>query len=431
MNVRTEGNVRYCTPWSVYSTSSYLLGAEICEGDDVYFGDGFEYFGLGDNSTIDVFKSESPVDAISRIAAVDDNFGSFFFLDQLPAEQVVEVAAWNHNQNYKFLFSYSDTPDNLKQSGLALSLAGYDGTVLTSTPDDELVQTGDSFVSTEYDDDFIATHFIGGATEIQVNSHGEIDKTDDTELYSSYIRLRLLQNTDGTQYVEAQRFVYRKGFAYLTGYVPPVLFATTKYHLSNSTKTFMYQTFGTAAADADDSVWFVRDPATVKSRGVAAAFDKLNINYIGETQQAGKIIRFYQDGYNTNGLDTACYCNEVWFKDAIICEILNAFIANEKLDANNVGSSIVRMRVVNVCKEAIDNGTIIKNKELTTTQMEYIDRLTGVEGAWQSVRDDGYWLEISLSGRNTDKSTAYTASYRCIYSKGDAIRKVEGTNIML
>ena len=431
VNVRTEGNVRYCTPWSVYSTSSYLLGAEICEGDDVYFGDGFEYFGLGDNSTIDVFKSESPVDAISRIAAVDDNFGSFFFLDQLPAEQVVEVAAWNHNQNYKFLFSYSDTPDNLKQSGLALSLAGYDGTVLTSTPDDELVQTGDSFVSTEYDDDFIATHFIGGATEIQVNSHGEIDKTDDTELYSSYIRLRLLQNTDGTQYVEAQRFVYRKGFAYLTGYVPPVLFATTKYHLSNSTKTFMYQTFGTAAADADDSVWFVRDPATVKSRGVAAAFDKLNINYIGETQQAGKIIRFYQDGYNTNGLDTACYCNEVWFKDAIICEILNAFIANEKLDANNVGSSIVRMRVVNVCKEAIDNGTIIKNKELTTTQMEYIDRLTGVEGAWQSVRDDGYWLEISLSGRNTDKSTAYTASYRCIYSKGDAIRKVEGTNIML
>lgn len=431
VNVLDDGDVKYCTPWSVYAGSSYLLGAEPCEGDDITFGDGFEYFGLGDNSTIEVFKSESPVDAISRISAVDDNFGTFFFLDQLPAEQVVEVAIWNHNQNYKYLFSYSDTPDNLKQSGLALSLAGYDGTVLTSTPDDELVPTGDPFVSTEYDQDFINTHFLDGATEIQVNSNGELNKVDETELYSSYRRLRLLTNTDGTQYVEAQRFVYRKGYAYLTGYIPPVLFATTKYHQKNSTKTFMYQTFGTEAANSDDSAWYTRDPATVKSRGVAAAFDKLNINYIGETQQAGKIIRFYQDGYNTNGLDTACYCNEIWFKDAIICEILNAFIAEEKLDANDVGTSIVRMRVVGVCKEAIDNGTILKNKELTTTQKEYIDRLTGVEGAWQSVRDDGYYLEIALQGRNTDKSTAYTASYRCVYSKGDAIRKVEGTNIML
>lgn len=398
-----------CVSWATLNAHPLLCG-DPCGGEDVVFKEGFEVFGIGSFSTPEVFKNESPVDAISRISSKDDNFGTFMFLEELANEDVVNLAVWNHNQNYKFLFSYSAPVEQLLNSGLASSLQGYSGTVLTETPSDERVWK----ISVD----------VGSTAE---NPGTLVDYGYYTEITSIVKK----EDDAGHEYFETQTRIDRKGFAYHTGYIPMVLFASTKYNRPNSTKTFMYQTFGSEKAGDSDSNWYLRDPSTVASLNVASVHDKANINYIGETQQAGKIIRFYQDGYNTDGLDTACYCNEVWLKDAILSEILNAFIVNEKLPANNVGEAMVRQRIMGVIDEAISNGTILVNKVLTTSQMEYIDRTSGVEGAYESVLNNGYWLSITLRGRNSDKSTAYTADYVFIYAKGDAIRKVEGSNILL
>ena len=413
-----DGTEEFALTYDVYEQTGFTKSGDVCEGEDVVIGEGFEIFGLGDYANCDKYKTESPVDAISRIAARDDNFGSFTFLDKLQAEEVMRVSLWNHNKNYKFLFSYSDTQEELINSGLATALAGYAGTVVTCTPDDEVIVT-----------ESVASLAYSGEVSAENPTKEFSDVTTSTTREKTVLEYRL--NDDDTSYVAIKRTITRFGYAYHTCYIPMVLLASTQYSKPNSTKTFMYQTFGSSAATETETNWFLRDPATVSSMEVARKFDNNNVNYIGETQQAGKIIRFYQDGFNTDGLDTACYCNEIWLKDAILCEILNAFVVNEKVPANTVGESIIRMRIMSVVDQGISNGTILVKKTLTTSQMEYIDRVTGEEGAWESVVNNGYYLSITLTGRNSDKSTAYTASYLFLYSKGDAIRKVEGSNILI
>ena len=355
-----------------------------CDGLDITFGAGFEYFGLGTDNGTTVYKADSAVEAISKVVSQDDNFGSFTFICRnadgnvmdLGFEEIVQVAQWNHTNNYKFLYSVSGDRTMLHDSGLAYMLSSYSGTVLTERPADTVYKTYDS--------------------NKNIKSEEE-----------------------------------RIGINYFSAYIPMVLFATTNYSRENSTRNFMYQFFeDTTLRESQVSEWWCKDPATVSNWNLARRLDDSNINYIGETQQAGKIIRFYQDGYNTDGLDTACYCNEVWLKDAILCELLNAFITLERVPANDVGCSILKNRVLTVLDEAIANGTVMVNKELTTSQKEYIDRMTGVEGAWGNVVSSGYYLDISLRGKDGDKSTAYMADYVLLYAKGDSIRKVEGSNIL-
>lgn len=198
--------------------------------------------------------------------------------------------------------------------------------------------------------------------------------------------------------------------------IPCAMFAATKYDKSNSTKTFMYQPFD----------GFKTEVSTDEKKD---NYDNENVNYIGCTQQAGKLISFYQNGNNADGVETSVYCNEVWLKDAIATELFNLLMALEKVPANDRGKAQAELMVLGVVKEALSNGTIEPGKELTNTQKVYIGQLTNDDEAWEQVYGEGYWFNVTISYDTSYKR--YKASYDLIYSKGDAVRYIEGRDIMI
>lgn len=233
--------------------------------------------------------------------------------------------------------------------------------------------------------------------------------------------LRAIQGVSGT-------VVTLDKFDAMAEFMPMALFAATKYDRVNASKVFMYQQFAgelpsvTTTAEADKY-----DAFDVDGLGT-----KFPVNYLGNTQQAGTLVRFYQDGYNVDALDTACYCNEIWLKDAILVALLNLFIAQEKIPANDVGVTMCEHSILSVIADGIRNGTIIANKDLTQAQKTYIDKTAGIEGAWEDVWSKGYWLGIVVRKRTLEGGRdQYYADYVLIYSKGDAIRKVEGADILI
>lgn len=93
-----------------------------------------------------------------------------------------------------------------------------------------------------------------------------------------------------------------------------------------------------------------------------------------------------------------------------------------------------RGSIVNIIEsEAKSNGVISVGKDLTNVQKQTITLLSGDVDAWRDVATNGYWLDVVVEDYINDKSglTEYKIKYLLIYSKGDAIRKVEGTDILI
>lgn len=295
------------------------------------------------------YPTENPLEALARVDELDDDFGSFCFMELLTPDEARKIAEWNAAKNYKYLYSLPVTPSNCK--------------------------------------DYLFT----------------------------------VRNLNGTCYTLDK-------FAAFAEFMPMALLAATKYDRANATKLFMYQQFPgespsvTTSEEAD-----LYDAFVVDSLGT-----RFPVNYYGCTQQAGNLVSFYQDGFNADGLDTGCYCNEIWLKDAIAVEIINTFMANEKIPANSVGEAIIRNSIVTVLNEALTNGTIIVSKRLTDLQMLTVDRLANLQGAWESVIDYGYWLGVRIRSRViAGGRTQFYADYTLVYSKGDSIRKIEASDIMI
>lgn len=200
--------------------------------------------------------------------------------------------------------------------------------------------------------------------------------------------------------------------------MPATILAATNYSNVNGTVNYMYQQFPNQAV-------------TVDTNTLANTLDPLHINYNGQTQKAGQKIEFYQDGYLADGTDIAVYANEIWLKDAMITELLNLEIALEKIPANVDGLAQIEAILQGVIDEALNNSVIMPGKELTNTQKAYITQITGDNTAWQRVQLNGYVLTVELSQQIINGTTKYIAEYTLVYSKGDSIRKVEGSHILI
>mgnify|MGYP003288668494 CR=1 FL=1 len=206
---------------------------------------------------------------------------------------------------------------------------------------------------------------------------------------------------------------------YLPAWLMPVTaLAATNYDNLNGTINYMYQQFPSQAV-------------SVYTNELSSTLDNLFVNYNGQTQKAGTILNFYQDGYLSNGVDIAVYANEIWLKDAMITEILNLEVGMDKIPANIDGLGLIRAVLEDVISSAKFNGTISVGKPLTTTQKAYITQLTGDNTAWQTVELNGYILTLELKQNVVNGATKYSAAYTLIYSKGDVIRKVEGRHILI
>lgn len=205
--------------------------------------------------------------------------------------------------------------------------------------------------------------------------------------------------------------------------VPMMILAATDYSKRNAVQNYMFQQF----AGLTPSVQTTADAAT---------YDAIRVNYYGRTQTAGQFIDFYQRGVLT-GLPTAptdqnVYANEQWLKDAAGAAIMTLLLSLGRVSANAQGRSQLVAILQSVIDRALFNGTISVGKTLNPTQKLYIAELSGDDLAWHQVQNIGYWLDVNFEQVVAqDSSISFKAVYTLIYSKDDAIRKVEGTHVLI
>lgn len=176
---------------------------------------------------------------------------------------------------------------------------------------------------------------------------------------------------------------------------------------------------------------------TVSDDTTANQIDAIRANYIGVTQSAGQQIAFYQRGVlcggPTDATDMGVYGNEMWLKSAINAAILTLLLASPDIPASPTGASQVLGVIQPILTLAGDNGTFAPGKPLTAVQQQFISTTSGDRNAWRQVLTLGYWITVTFSSYvNTNSGlTEWKASYKLIYSKGDSIRFVDGSDIMI
>lgn len=204
-------------------------------------------------------------------------------------------------------------------------------------------------------------------------------------------------------------------------FMPMAIGACINYSRPAAATNFMFNQFNS-------------ETPSVTTDSMADRYDAKKINYLGATQQAGKNIAFYQRGVLQGDIsDIGVYWNEMWLKDAFATEFLNLLIALKQLPANADGSNTARGVMGAVIEEAKMNGTVQAGKNLNTTQKAYITSLTSDEDAWREVQANGCYLSVSVEEYQNAQSglTEYKIDYQFIYGKGDSIRKVTGSDILI
>ncbi len=100
--------------------------------------------------------------------------------------------------------------------------------------------------------------------------------------------------------------------------------------------------------------------------------------------------------------------------------------------ANVQGQGQVLGVLQSVIDQALFNGTISVGKPLDVDQILFINTITGNNRAWRQVQNIGYWINASIISETTqDGRKEYFLVYTLIYSKDDAIRKVNGRHILI
>lgn len=204
--------------------------------------------------------------------------------------------------------------------------------------------------------------------------------------------------------------------------VPMIILAATDYSRRNSAQNYMFNTFALTPS--------------VTTTDASNAMDAERVNYYGRTQTAGQFIDFYQRGILMGGVNDAVdqntYANEIWLKDAAGASILSLLLSLSRVSANSTGRAQLLSVLQNVVDQALFNGVISVGKQLNITQKLYITELTGDDLAWHQVQNLGYWLDVVFQQVVTqDDRVEYKAVYTLVYSKDDAIRKVDGSHVLI
>jgi hypothetical protein len=214
------------------------------------------------------------------------------------------------------------------------------------------------------------------------------------------------------------------------GMMPMVILAATDYTKRNSVQNYMFQLFPTLTP-------------TVNDTATSDTMDNLRVNYLGATQVAGASLAFYQRGVimgsSSAPVDANVYANEQWLKDAAASAIMNLLVTAARVPVNDKGRAQVTGVLMAVIDNnsagqvgAVQNGTISVGKPLTQSQITFITEETDDPNAWRQVQTIGYWLNVGFDSYQTaDNRTEWEALYTLIYSKDDAIRKVEGSHDLI
>lgn len=200
-------------------------------------------------------------------------------------------------------------------------------------------------------------------------------------------------------------------------YMPAAILAATDFSRNNGTQSYMFQQFPGAEVVVSDN-----------SR--ANTLDGMKINYYGATQTAGRQIAFLQRGVLQGAIsDAGVYANEMWLKDSFTTAFLNLLLAINKIPANKDGAAMARTVMQETLDLALANGTIIPGKEFDAAQKAGINAMVGRSTAANEVYSDGYAIDVNVVTDPNDPDTKII-KYLLVYSKGDAIRKVVGNDVL-
>lgn len=208
----------------------------------------------------------------------------------------------------------------------------------------------------------------------------------------------------------------------VSAYMPMALLSATRFE-TGEVINYMFKQFAS-------------EPVTVTSDNDFEEFGKHNVNFYGRTQNNGMAIDFYMHGYNTDGTDTAVYCNEMWFKSACITKLMGELVGTNRLPANAYGISTVRSLVLDVISKAMANGTF-SPKDVTQDDQRAIRQLlarmgdddgTAAESAIDSLRTYGYYLWVALAKDDNGKPII---QYYVFYGTGDSIRFIKGDDVLV
>lgn len=204
-----------------------------------------------------------------------------------------------------------------------------------------------------------------------------------------------------------------------SGRMPMAIFAATDFVGGSVTNPMFKQ--------------FADEKPTVKNDDEYEKFKKAHVNFYGRTQSNGATIDFYQHGYNTDGTDTAVYCNEIWFKSTCESRLINLLLSNERVPANDTGVALVRSTVSEVCDSAVINGAFMA-KTVGKTSASAIRNIIGAAGGdatdadavVDGIEGTGYSVFAILK---TNDAGEYIISYWVFFGTADSIRFIKGNDI--
>lgn len=222
--------------------------------------------------------------------------------------------------------------------------------------------------------------------------------------------------------------VYVSGASDKSGYMPMAILGSTDY-TNGQVVNFMFKQFNTETPT-------VFDDDTYKTLNSAY------VNFYGRTQTNGQTLDFYQRGYNTNGTDTAVYCNEMWFK--AICEtaLTNLLMSRESLPASALGIDLVKLEIIDCCASASRNAMFMPKEPIAQDVRAIREIVTSTGGdetdvgaIEADVSTKGYSVYAVLFSREDNlgakPTSEKTITYYVFYGTADSVRYIKGNDLLL
>lgn len=218
------------------------------------------------------------------------------------------------------------------------------------------------------------------------------------------------------------------GYNGISAYMPMAVLASTDY-ATGQVVNFMFKQFDT-------------EVPTVESDAIYTDFNQALINFYGLTQSNGQTLAFLQRGFNTDGQDTAIYCNEMWFKSACETALLDLLVSRERLPASTLGVDLVKLEVIDVCSIATRNGTFMQ-KAAAASDLRTVREIvvasggddTDVGSIEADVASKGYSVYAYLSEVQDTQKLGPTKEkiivYYVFYGTADSVRFIKGNDILL
>lgn len=199
---------------------------------------------------------------------------------------------------------------------------------------------------------------------------------------------------------------------------PGALLATTDYDGVNQTINFMFKQDGSY-------------PFSVSDETTSNTLDGFRVNYMGQTQQAGQQIQFYQRGAlmgeSTDPLDMNTYANEMWFKDAISVNLIQLLLATQRIPANTTGVLMITANIKSIIDIALANGTISIGKTLTDAEKAAVKTFTGQDNSPEQIENNGFVLVVVI----VPVSGQQEGQYQLAYADDEAVRKITGQQALV